>query len=672
MAVKLQEVIHSLEAGAGYRVLKYGAGLAAMLTLALFYNLAAFKNLSAPEAMDAAQLARNLAEGRGYSTWFIRPLSMHLVFRAVTNQLADLQPDETGRPRQEPTPAQLKLIGRLHLEEPHPDLAHPPVYPLLLAGWLKLLPYDYEETAATAGSRVHKPDLWITFLNQGLFMVAGVLLFGLARKLFDEPVAWVTLAVLFGAELFWRFSVSGLSTLLLVVFLVGLVRLLAELDRAARTGKEALLGPHGPLEAAAAAAQPARVGGASGPHLVWLAGLSGVLVGLAGLTRYSFAWLIVPVVLFVASVPARRRGLLAAVALGMFAVVMAPWVARNLGVSGTPFGTAGYAVLQGTSLFPGDQLERTLYPDFSLVTLPEYWQKLWPALREIVQSDLPRLGGSWVSAFFLVGLLVPFRNPTLGRLRWFMVGSLALFAVVQALGRTHLTTETPEVNSENLLAAFAPVVFLYGVGLFFVLLDQIALPAAAGRFSVIGAFCLINGAPLALVYLAPPASALSYPPYFPAGIQDRAGFLKEDDLCMTDLPWAVAWYGQRQAVWLSLKFRSAPTDRWQNDFFAIHQQIKPVHGLYLSNRAMKHLEVAAIEEWGFFSKQSGDSPGESEEEKAVWRWQGGKATGDWAQFILQTLFKREVPDLFPLRSAPRWLVPELFLTDSERAARKPI
>ena len=35
--------------------------------------------MATQEAMDAAQLARNIAQGKGYTTLFIRPFSMYLV-----------------------------------------------------------------------------------------------------------------------------------------------------------------------------------------------------------------------------------------------------------------------------------------------------------------------------------------------------------------------------------------------------------------------------------------------------------------------------------------------------------------------------------------------------------------------------------------------------------------
>ena len=68
---------------------------------------------------------------------------------------------------------------------------------------------------------------------------------------------------------------------------------------------------------------------------------------------------------------------------------------------------------QATDRFPGDRLERLLNPendvtheDLRQVGLPEMLSKLWDNLPGIMQNDLPRLGGSWLGAFFLVGLLV--------------------------------------------------------------------------------------------------------------------------------------------------------------------------------------------------------------------------------------------------------------------------
>ena len=54
-----------------------------------------------------------------------------------------------------------------------------------------------------------------------------------------------------------------------------------------------------------------------------------------------------------------------------------------------------------------------------------------------------------------------------------------------ALGHTHLADDSPEINSENLLVIVAPLVFVYGIGLFYLLLEQINFPMPELRYLVI-------------------------------------------------------------------------------------------------------------------------------------------------------------------------------------------
>ena len=63
----------------GARYLRFIMLGLAIIGLAFLYNLRAYRNFATPEAMDSAQLARNLAEGKGYTTLFIRPFSLYLV-----------------------------------------------------------------------------------------------------------------------------------------------------------------------------------------------------------------------------------------------------------------------------------------------------------------------------------------------------------------------------------------------------------------------------------------------------------------------------------------------------------------------------------------------------------------------------------------------------------------
>ena len=236
-------------------------------------------------------------------------------------------------------------------------------------------------------------------------------------------------------------------------------------------------------------------------------------------------------------------------ALGAFVLVLTPWVVRNFAVSGTPFGTAGFAVAEGTLLFPQFQLERAIHPDLGhLLWLTPYLHKLLANGQSILTNDLTRFGGSWATLLFWAGLLLSFRSVAVRRLRYFLLLCLGTFVVVQALGQTQLSVESPEVNSENLLVLLAPLAFIYGVSLFLTLLEQMNLPALQLRYPIIAAFAVLSCLPMIFALLPPKTSPVTYPPYYPPEIQQTAGWMKENELMMSDVPWAVAWYGQRQCV----------------------------------------------------------------------------------------------------------------------------
>ena len=61
-------------------------------------------------------------------------------------------------------------------------------------------------------------------------------------------------------------------------------------------------------------------------------------------------------------------------------------------------------------------------------------------------------------------------------MRYFLLGCVVVLSLAQALGRTQLSEESPEINSENLLVLLAPLVLVYGVSLFYLLLEQMRLP----------------------------------------------------------------------------------------------------------------------------------------------------------------------------------------------------
>ncbi len=120
----------------------------------------------------------------------------------------------------------------------------------------------------------YRPEFGIALLNQFLLMLAVVLTFLIAKKLFDVEAAWLAAGLTLVADLLWKFSVSGLSTMLLLVIFLALFWCLMKIEELCR---------------------------AELPDVHWMFALAiaaGLITGLGMLTRYAFGWMIVPVAHF--------------------------------------------------------------------------------------------------------------------------------------------------------------------------------------------------------------------------------------------------------------------------------------------------------------------------------------------------------------------------------------
>ncbi len=582
----VQEIIHWLEVGPGARVLRIFVGLLLLAGVTLWYDFSQARNFNAPEAMEAAQLARNLARGQGFTTQVVRPLTIQMV------------EDTQG-------------VGARLSRHPHPDLFNPPLYPLLLAGWMKLLPFDY---TIEGDFWRYQPEVLILLFNQLLFFAAAWWTYRLTRRLVSGEAAVVVLMVLFASEWLWRFSASGLPTMLTLLLFVALLDALSRLEAAAR--EEHQRWRH---------------------YLPW-AVAAGALLGLLTLTRYGLAVLVAPLAVFYGLFLGRRAMPLLTLTLLVAAVLVTPWLLRNLSTGGTWLGVRSYALYEETLRFPEGRLQRTFQPDIETVGFNDLFRKAGEGLRQLAGDELLRLGGSWVGAFFLVGLMGQFRNPGVSRLRIFLLLSLPALMVTQALGRTYLSRATPVFNAENLLVVVTPGVCLVGVALFFRLVHFMNLPFPEFRHVLSTVLVLGTAAPLLLRMLPPRTLPIAYPPYYPPYLQETAVQLGPGEALMTDMPWATAWYGDRLSVWTTMDA--------QRSFYTINDEHKPLAALLLS-------PLTTDAQFRRQILQSRDH--------------------DWSRLVLEVLFRTNVPPGFPLKHAWRRGTPDfLFLADRPRWLERPI
>ena len=120
--------------------------------------------------------------------------------------------------------------------------------------------------------------------------------------------------------------------------------------------------------------------------------------------------------------------------------------------------------------------------------------------------------------------------------------------------------------------------------------------------------------------------------------------MRPDELMMSDIPWAVAWYGSRPCAWLT------PDDA---ETYQEMDKLKPVRAIYLTQRTSDRR----------FLSQMIANQQDSE--------------GDWSYFYLNSLpgwGHGEVPTGFPLKKALLDCVPDqMFISDRNRwqtAAKK--
>ena len=103
------------------------------------------------------------------------------------------------------------------------------------------------------------------------------------------------------------------------------------------------------------------------------------------------------------------------------------------------------------------------------------------------------------------------------------------------------------------------------------------------------------------------------------------------ELMMSDAPWAVAWYGNRQAAWLTLDV--------QGEFYTLNDYIKPVQALYLTPVSL--------------------------DARFLSQWVRGASERSWGELIIGSMTKEELPRGFPLIKSYR-LPEQMFLSDWER------
>jgi hypothetical protein len=490
-----QELIHWMEQGRGARWMLRAVVVLGALLLTTIYSWKQFHGIPTEFVMQQALLGRQLAQGRGFTT----PVNYPQTYAVL---------DARGM--------------RFDEKRFYPELHHAPLYAIVLAGALAVLP----ETAW--GHHPVPPDGWlpdyaVLAVNLVLFWIAMLLVWRLGRRLFDSRVAWIALPASAVSVTLWEQTVALTGLPLFLVLMLGLFHGLAGVEEK--------------LEAE---------GGSSRGVALRVAGL-GVVGALLFLTEYSAGLVSLVIAGYLGwRVPGRSRGKLLAVLAGSFLLLVSPWLTRNVLVSGHPLGLAW----QNLALKAGDptaepSAQRNLASvDAPGLDLNKLGNKGLTGLELNLKERLWSGGGLLLTAFFISGLAYRFRHGPANRVRWCFAVVLLVLLAGQAFFNSG---ESPRLPAYYL----APLIIVFGAGFFMVLVDSQPGLSQHWRWSV-AALLLLQGLPMTRDCLEPRKIHFHYPPYFPVLFMELHADLQRRFLpgtgVSTDVPAGTAWYGQVR-VW---------------------------------------------------------------------------------------------------------------------------
>jgi len=473
-----------------------------ILTLGNLFTL--FRGLNSPQAMDQAQIAREIARGNGFTTKFIRPIAYE---QAKRQQKGSTVP----------------FAG-------FQDTYHSPLNPLLNAAVLKLIGADdAKQWKMGENEMIYPLDRVIATVSTICFLMSIGVSYLLISRIFDPKIAGVTAILMLLCETFWNYSLSGLPQMLMLLLFSCAIYFVY---RAVEDASEGRI----PFASAI---------------------FAGIFFTLLALTHYLAVWIALGYIIF-AAVAFRPRGVVGATVLVTLLIAMTFVMVRNAGISGTPFGTAFLNLYNGI----GGGNEDFVMRSKDLESYPLLDRGI---LSSVVRTTLlqttsiiPFLGGIIIAPLFLISLMHPFKRPSIANFRW----AILLMFVTSAFGLSIYGVSTNNLDPNQTHLLFAPIMTAYGLAFISILWAKIPAVTTAPMLRNVHHIAIIVICGLPLLISMPLKFRIGldrkdrggiphWPPYYaPALNLGLSNWLTDKQICFSDQPWAVAWYADRISIWI--------------------------------------------------------------------------------------------------------------------------
>ena len=475
-----------------------------ILTLGNLFVL--FRGLNSPQAMDQAQISREIARGNGFTTKLIRPVAYYQAQKAQNSSVS--------------------LVG-------FQDTYHSPLNPLINAAVLKLIGADDPDAWQMGENEMVFPlDRVIATVSTLFFLMAIGVNYLLISRIFDPKIAGVGAILMLFCETMWNYSLSGLPQMLMLLLFSCAIYFVYRAVEAAAEGRIAMT-----------------------PAII-----AGVFFTLLALTHWMTVWIALGYIIF-AAIAFRPRGIvgLSVLALLLFAAI-GPML-RNESITDSPFGTAFLTLYGGLGSGSESAVMRTIDLEAEPLVLDGLISKILRTTLLQATDIIPFLGGIIIAPLFFISLLHPFKRAAIANFRW----AILLMWVSAAFGLAFFGISKNELDPNQLHLLFAPIMMAYGLAFISILwsrLDFVASPPIlrnVHHFVIIGicALPLVLALPMKVrvgMHLRDRGGVPHWPPYYAPALNSKKaglkGWITDKQITFSDQPWAVAWYADRVSVWL--------------------------------------------------------------------------------------------------------------------------